>query len=84
MDKSANETCKDQEFKKITDISSVGIKKQEKKKKKKKKKKKQSYKDMMADILKPKTTVEERLKLKKESMIMNGLGGGKFKQIETI
>ena len=58
--------------------------KSEKKKKKKKKKKKQSYKDMMTDILKPKLTDEERSKLKKESLLQNALGGGRFQKMEKI
>ena len=56
----------------------------EKKKKKKKKKKKQSYKDMMADILKPKLTDQERIELKKQSVMENGLGGGSFGKLERI
>ncbi len=56
----------------------------EKKKKKKKKKKKQSYKDMMAQILKPTITNEERIELKKQSMEQNGLGGGIFSKMEKI
>ena len=55
-----------------------------KKKKKKKKKKKQSYKDMMAQILKPKITNEERIQLKKQSMEQNALGGGRFSKMEKI
>ena len=58
--------------------------KSEKKKKKKKKSKKQSYKDMMAEILKPKITDEERIKLKKDSMQQNALGGGRFQKMEKI
>jgi len=58
--------------------------KSKKKKKKKKKTKKQSYKDMMADILKPKLTDEERSKLKKDSMVQNALGGGRFQKMEKI
>ena len=54
------------------------------KKKKKKKKKKQSYKDMMADILKPKLTDKERIELKKQSVMQNGLGGGNFGKLERI
>ena len=54
------------------------------KKKKKKKKKKQSYKDMMAQILKPKITNEERIQLKKQSMEQNALGGGRFSKMEKI
>jgi len=56
----------------------------EKKKKKKKKKKKQSYKDMMAQILKPTITNEERIELKKQSMEQNALGGGRFSKMEKI
>ena len=56
----------------------------EKKKKKKKKKKKQSYKDMMAQILKPTITTEERIQLKKQSMAQNALGGGNFSKMEKI
>ena len=56
----------------------------EKKKKKKKKKKKQSYKDMMAQILKPTITAEERVQLKKQSMEQNALGGGRFSKMEKI
>ncbi len=56
----------------------------EKKKKKKKKKKKQTYKDMMAQILKPTITTEERIQLKKQSMTQNALGGGKFSKMEKI
>ena len=48
------------------------------KKKKKKKKKKQSYKDMMAAILKPKLTDQERIELKKQKVLKNGFGGGNF------
>ena len=58
--------------------------KSEKKKKKKKKSKKQSYKDMMADILKPKLTEQERSKLKKDSLMQNALGGGRFQKMEKI
>ena len=54
------------------------------KKKKKKKKKKQSYKDMMAQILKPTITNEERIQLKKQSMEQNALGGGRFSKMEKI
>jgi len=54
------------------------------KKKKKKKKKKQSYKDMMAQILKPTITKEERILLKKQSMEQNALGGGRFSKMEKI
>ena len=54
------------------------------KKKKKKKKKKQSYKDMMAQILKPTITNEERIQLKKQSMEQNALGGGIFSKMEKI
>ena len=53
-------------------------------KKKKKKKKKQSYKDMMAQILKPTITNEERILLKKQSMEENALGGGRFSKMEKI
>ena len=53
-------------------------------KKKKKKKKKQSYKDMMAQILKPTITNEERIQLKKQSMEQNALGGGRFSKMEKI
>ena len=60
------------------------IVKSEKKKKKKKKNKKQSYKDMMAELLKPKITDEERLQLKKDSMQQNALGGGRFSKMEKI
>jgi hypothetical protein len=56
----------------------------EKKKKKKKKKKKNNYKDMMADIMKPKVSQEEKLKLKRDAMMENALGGGSFKKIEVI
>lgn len=52
--------------------------------KKKKKKKKLSYKDMMADILKPKITEEERIKIKKDTMKINSLGGGSFAKMEKI
>ena len=55
-----------------------------KKKKKKKKKKKLSYNDMMAQILKPKISNEERIQLKKESMQQNALGGGRFQKMEKI
>ena len=54
------------------------------KKKKKKKKKKLSYKDMMADILKPKNTEEERRKIKKDTLKINSLGGGSFAKMEKI
>jgi len=54
------------------------------KKKKKKKKKKQSYKDMMAEILKPKITDQERIALKKQTVMSNGLGGGNFGKLEKI
>ena len=54
------------------------------KKKKKKKKKKQSYKNMMAQILKPTITTEERIRLKKQSMQENALGGGRFSKMEKI
>lgn len=54
------------------------------KKKKKKKKKKQSYKDMMAQILKPKITDQERIALKKQTVMSNGLGGGNFGKLEKI
>jgi len=54
------------------------------KKKKKKKKKKQSYKDIMAQILKPTITNEERIQLKKQSMEENALGGGRFSKMEKI
>ena len=53
-------------------------------KKKKKKKKKQNYKNMMADIMKPKVSQEEKLKLKRDAMMENALGGGSFKKIEVI
>ena len=53
-------------------------------KKKEKKKKKQSYKDMMAQILKPTITNEERIQLKKQSMEQNALGGGRFSKMEKI
>jgi len=53
-------------------------------KKKKKKKKKQSYKDMMAQILKPTITNEERIQLKKQSIEENALGGGRFSKMERI
>ena len=53
-------------------------------KKKKKKKKKQSYKDMMAQILKPTITNEERIQLKKQSIEQNALGGGRFSKMEKI
>jgi len=53
------------------------------KKKKKKKKKKQSYKNMMAQILKPTITTEERIRLKKQSMQENALGG-RFSKMEKI
>jgi hypothetical protein len=56
----------------------------EKKKKKKKKKKKLSYNDMMAQILKPKISNEERIQLKKNSMQENALGGGRFSKMERI
>ena len=56
----------------------------EKKKKKKKKKKKLSYNDMMAQILKPTISNEERMRLKKESMEQNALGGGRFSKMEKI
>ena len=52
--------------------------------KKKKKKKKQSYKDMMAQILKPKITDQERIALKKQTVMSNGLGGGNFGKLEKI
>lgn len=52
--------------------------------KKKKKKKKQSYKDMMAEILKPTITNEERIQLKKQSIEQNALGGGRFSKMEKI
>ena len=55
-----------------------------KKKKKKKKKKKLSYNDMMAQILKPNISNEERIQLKKESMQQNALGGGRFQKMEKI
>jgi len=51
---------------------------------KKKKKKKQSYKDMMAEILKPTITNEERIQLKKQSIEQNALGGGRFSKMEKI
>ncbi len=51
---------------------------------KKKKKKKKNYKDMMADIMKPKVSQEEKLKLKRDAMMENALGGGSFKKIEVI
>jgi len=54
------------------------------KKNKKKKKKKQSYKDMMAQILKPKITDKERMAIKKQSVMNNGLGGGSFGKLEKI
>ena len=60
------------------------ISEKKKKKKKKKKSKKQSYKDMMANILKPKLTDEERSKLKKDSLLQNALGGGRFQKMEKI
>ena len=53
-------------------------------KKKKKKKKKNNYKDMMAHIMKPKVSQEEKLKLKRDAMMENALGGGSFKKIEVI
>ena len=53
-------------------------------KKKKKKKKKLSYNDMMAQILKPTISNEERMRLKKESMEQNALGGGRFSKMEKI
>ena len=55
-----------------------------KKEKKKKKKKKKHYKDMMAAILKPKLSEEERNKIKQDAMKENSLGGGSFKKIEVI
>ena len=54
------------------------------KKKKKKKKKKLSYNDMMAEILKPKISNEERIQIKKDSMQQNALGGGQFSKMEKI
>ena len=54
------------------------------KKKKKKKKKKQSYKDMMAQILKPTITDEERIAIKQQTVMSNGLGGGNFGKLERI
>lgn len=50
------------------------------KKEKKKKKKKQSYKSMLNDILKPKTSYEEKDKQK----ILNVTAGGKFPKIIKI
>ena len=56
----------------------------EKMKKKKKKKKKQSYKDMMAQILKPTITDEQRITIKQQTVMSNGLGGGNFGKLERI
>ena len=39
---------------------------------------------MMADILKPKITEEERIKIKKDTMKINSLGGGSFAKMEKI
>ena len=74
------ENKKEEQVTKITPKNDIS----EKKKKKKKKKKKQSYKDMMAAIMKPKISPEEKLKLKQEAMMDNALGGGNFKKIEVI
>ena len=57
---------------------------EKKKKKKKKKKKTVSYKDMMSQILQPKIPDEERLRIKKDSMHQNALGGGRFSKMEKI
>ena len=66
------------------DVTKIIPKNDISKKKKKKKKKKQSYKDMMADILKPKISEDEKLKLKNDDMKENGLGGGKFDKLIKI
>ena len=39
---------------------------------------------MMAQILKPQISNEERIQLKKESMQQNALGGGRFQKMEKI
>jgi hypothetical protein len=70
---------------KFTQTPSIVTEKQkQKKKKKKKKKKKVSYNDMMAQILKPTITDEERIQLKKNSLEQNALGGGRFSKMEKI
>ena len=51
--------------------------------KKKKKKKKNTYKSMMADIMKPTRTNDERKEDNKEH-IAKSLGGGKFKKFDKL